>query len=82
MIEYQVKEIKGHMIGNEDIIWIDCNIHSSAEFLTLFENNIKLPIIRYGYRRGSNMPLYAITEWRTGCTSFNRLFKIILVIRV
>ena len=82
MIEYQVKEINGHMIGNEDNILIDCNIYNTADCLTLFENNIKLPILRYGYRRGSDMPLYAITEGRTGCTSLNRLFKIILVIRV
>ena len=51
-------------------------------FLTLFENNIKLPILRFGYRSGRNIPLYAITEGRPGCTSLNPLFKIILVIRV
>ena len=26
MIEYYAKEIKGHMIGNEEIIWLECNI--------------------------------------------------------
>ena len=82
MFEYYVKEIKGHMIENEDIIWLDCNIHNGSNVLTFLENNIKLPILRYGYRRGSNMPLYAITEGRTGCTSLNRLFKIILLIRM
>ena len=82
MIEYQVREIKGHMIGNEDIIWLDCNIQNSSAFIIFFENNIKLPVLRFGYRRGSNIPLYAITEGRTGRTSMNRLFKIILVIRV
>ena len=81
MIEYRVKEINGHMNGNEDIIWIDCNIQNSSAFLTLFENNIKLPVLRFGYR-GSNIPLYAITEGRTGRTSLNRLFKSILVSRV
>ena len=72
MIEYQVKEIKGHIIGSKDIIWIDCIIHNSSNFLTLFENYIKLPILRFGYRRGGNIPLYAIIERRTGCTSLNR----------
>ena len=70
------------MINKQEIIWFDCNIHNRSKFLTLFENNIKHPILRFGYRRGSNIPLYAITEGRTGHISLNRLFKIILVIRV
>ena len=70
------------MIANEDITWLDCNIHNGSNVLTFSENYIKLPILRYGYRRGSSMPLYAITEGRTGCTALNRLFKIILVIRM
>ena len=82
MIEYYVKEIKGHMIENEDILLIECYIHNGSNVLHLSENNSKLPILRYGYRRGSNIPHFAITEGRTGCTSLNRLFKIILVIRV
>ena len=36
MIEYQVKEIKGQMIGNEDIIWLDCNIQNSSAFFNSF----------------------------------------------
>ena len=82
MFEYYVKEIKGYMIGNEEIIWLDCNIHNRSNLLSLCENSIKLPILRFGYRHGSNIPLSAITEGRTGRTSLNRLFKIILVIRV
>ena len=82
MFEYYVQEIKGHMIENEEVIWLDCNMHNRSDLLSLFKNNIKLPILRFGYRRGSNIPLYAITEGRTGRTSLNRLFKIILVIRV
>ena len=82
MIEYYVKEIKGHEFGNADILWLDCNIHNRSEVLTLFENNIKLPILRFGYRSGSNIPLYAITEGRTGCTSLNRLFKLMFVVYV
>ena len=82
MFEYYVKEIKGHMIGNEEIIWLDCNIHNRSDLLNLCENSNKLPILRFGYRRGSNIPLYAITEGRTGRTSLNRLFKIILVIHM
>ena len=82
MIEYYAKEIKGHMIGNEEIIWLECNIYNRLNTLSLFENNIELPIIRFGYRSGSDIPLYAITEGRTGRTSLNRLSKIILVIRV
>ena len=82
MIEYYIKEINGHMIGNEDIIWLDCNINNSSNLITLDKINTKLPVLRYGYRRGSNIPLYAITEGRTGRTSLNRLFKIILVIRL
>ena len=82
MIEYYVKEIKGHEIGNAEILWLDCNIHNRSDGLTLFENNIKLPILSFGYRSGSNIPLYAITEGRTGRTSLNRLFKIMLVVRV
>ena len=40
MIEYYVKEIKGHEIGNAEILWLDCNIHNRSKVLTLFENNI------------------------------------------
>ena len=60
----------------------DCNNHYSSDDLFLVENNIKFPILRSGYRPRNNIPLYAITEGRTGCTSLNRLFKIIFVIRV
>ena len=77
MFEYYLKEIKSHMITNEDIIWLDCDTNT-----TFNENNIQYPVLRFGYRSGSNLPLYAITEGRTGRTSLNRLFKIILVIRV
>ena len=82
MTEYWVKEIKGQLSEILEILWVDCNVHNPSGIFAIFENNIYIPITRFGYRTGSNIPLYAITEGRTGRTSVNRLFKINLLIRL
>ena len=72
----------GHISEILEIIWVDCDVHNPSGIFAILENNIYIQILRFGYRTGSNIPLYAITEERTGLTSFNRLFKINLLIRV
>ena len=47
---------------------MDCDIQTPSEMLAIFENNIELPILRFVYRTGSNIPHYAITEGRSGST--------------
>ena len=82
MTEYWIKEIKGQLNDILEIIWVDCDILDPFWIFAICENNINIPVLRFGYKTGSNIPLYVITEGCTGVPSLNRLFKNNLLIHL